>query len=252
MGGRIAGLAYASSTLHDEWSLFNNVAGLSKVKQPNAAFACEVRAGLIGANRTAAVIEAPVKMGGTAFGLFRFGDDLYNEHVISLGYGTQFGLASLGLKVNYVQYRAEGFRARHAVSLGFGGLAHLTPQITVGAYIVNLNQPGLSTIDNERLPTTLVAGIAFQPNGKVLLLTEIEKDLEYDPTIKGGMEYALYKKVNFRTGFNLHPNAAFFGLGFLIRKIKIDYAVQYNNTLGAAHQASAVVRLDRSRTHHAK
>jgi len=68
MGGRAAGLAYASSTLHDEWSLLNNVGGLSKVNQPAAAFAYEVRSGLIGANRMAAVMAAPVKVGAAAFG----------------------------------------------------------------------------------------------------------------------------------------------------------------------------------------
>jgi hypothetical protein len=252
MGGRSAGLAYASATLHDEWSLLNNVGGLSKITQPSASFAYDVRAGLTGANRTAAVIGVPVKTGSAALGLFRFGDDLYNEQVISLGYSNQIGLASLGLKANYVQYHAEGFGTRRAVSLNFGGLAQLTQQITVGAYIVNLNQPKLSTLDNERLPTKLVAGLAVQPIATLLLVTEIEKDLDYDPTVKGGIEYAVYKKVNFRTGFNLHPNAVFFGLGFLIRKLKIDYALQYNNTLSAAHQASAVYRLERNRKRHAK
>jgi len=252
MGGRSAGMAYASATLHDEWSLLNNVGGLSKVTQPSAAFAYDVRAGLIGANRMAAVVVVPFKTGCSALGLFRFGDDLYNEQLITLGYSNQLGIASLGLKVNYVQYHAEGFGTRNAVSLNFGGLAQLTPQISVGAYIVNLNQPKLSTLDNERLPTKLVAGLAFQPNNKLLLLTEIEKDLEYDPTIKGGIEYTAYKKLTFRTGFNLHPNAIFLGFGFLIRKLKIDYALQYNSILSAAHQASAVYRLEQKRKRHAK
>jgi hypothetical protein len=252
MGGRSAGLGYASATLHDEWSLLNNVAGLSKVNQPSAAFAYEARSGLIGANRMAAVMTAPVKMGAAAFGLFRFGDDLYNEHVITLGYSNQFGMASLGFKVNYIQYHAEGFGTRHAVSLNFAGLAQLTPQIAVGAYVVNLNQPKLSTLDDERLPTKLVAGVAFQPGRKLLILTELEKDLEYDPTVKWGMEYTVHKKVNFRTGFNLHPNTVFFGLGFLIRKLKIDYALQYNNALNIAQQASAVYRLERNGKRHAK
>jgi hypothetical protein len=252
MGGRSAGIGYASATLHDEWSLLNNVGGLSKVTQSSATFAYDVRSGLIGANRMATAVILPFKMGCSAVGLFRFGDDLYNEQLITLGYSHQLGIASLGLKANYVQYHAGGFGTRRAVSLNFGGLAQLTPQISVGAYIVNLNQPKLSTLDNERLPTKLVAGLAFQPNNKLLLVTEIEKDLEYDPTIKGGMEYTAYKKVIFRTGFNLHPNAIFLGLGFLIRKLKIDYALQYNNTLTAAHQASTVYRLEPKRKRHAK
>jgi hypothetical protein len=252
MGGRSAGLAYASATLHDEWSLLNNVGGLSKVRQPSVSFAYDVRAGLTGANRVAAIVVAPFKPGWAALSLFRFGDDLYNEQVISLGYSNQIGMTSLGLKANYIQYHAEGFGNRHAVSLNFGGLAQLTPRISVGAYVVNLNQPKLSTLDNERLPTKLVAGLAFQPDDKALLLIEIEKDLEYNPTIKGAMEYAVYKKINFRTGFNIHPNTAFFGLGFLLRKLKIDYALQFNNTLSAAHQAAAMYRLEQNQKRHAK
>jgi hypothetical protein len=244
MGGRGAGLAYASSTLHDEWSLLNNVGGLAKVTQPNTSFSYEVRPGLTGANRMAAVVASPLKTGVAGFGLFRFGDDLYSEQVITSGYSNQLGLASLGLKVNYIQYK-NGFGIHHAVSLNFGGLAQLTPQIAVGAYIINLNQPKLSSSDN-RLPTRLAAGLAFQPKGMVLLLVEVEKDLDYPMTIKGGLEYTLYKRIDFRTGFNLNPNSIFFGLGFLIRKIKIDYAFQYTTSLGAAHQSSAIYRFGKA------
>ena len=244
MGARGAGIGYASATLRDEWSLLNNVGGLSSADQVSSSFAYEAMPALMGANRTAAVFSLPVKVGVVGVALFRFGDDLYNEQIISAGYSNKFGIASLGLKVNYIQYRAEGFGTRNAVSLNFGGIAQITPQILVGAYIVNLNQPRLSSIDKERLPTKLVAGLSFKPIERIILVTEIEKDLEYDPTVKGGIEYQVHKKVCVRTGFNFHPSTAFFGLGFLIRKIKIDYALQYTIGLSGAHQASAIYRFE--------
>ncbi|MCX8490924.1 MAG: hypothetical protein ORN54_07640, partial [Cyclobacteriaceae bacterium] len=49
MGARQAGMGYASSTTTDEWSLFNNIGALGKIKQPSAAFAYEAVPALVGA-----------------------------------------------------------------------------------------------------------------------------------------------------------------------------------------------------------
>jgi hypothetical protein len=84
-----------------------------------------------------------------------------------------------------------------------------------------------------------VAGISFKPTDKVFLATEIEKDIEYQSTWKTGMEYNFYKKVFFRTGFNLNPNAAFFGLGLHKKNLKIDYAIRFGQLVGTSHQLSA-------------
>lgn len=92
----------------------------------------------------------------------------------------------------------------------------------------------------------LAAGLSFKPTEQILLITEIEKDLAYDPTAKFGMEYALHKKVFGRTGFNLNPEAAFFGLGFKGWRLKFDYSIQYTSNLNFAHQASASYRIEKS------
>jgi hypothetical protein len=239
MGGRAAGLAYTTATLEDEWQLFNNIGGLGKIKQQSVNFAYEARPALTGANRLAASFLTSTKLGSLGIGVFKFGDDVYNEHLVSLGYGNQIGNTSLGAKVNYIQYRAENFGTHTAFSLDFGGITQITPQITIGAYIINITQSKLPGTDGERLPTKLVAGISFKPTDKVFLATEIEKDIEYQSTWKTGMEYNFYKKVFFRTGFNLNPNAAFFGLGLHKKNLKIDYAIRFGQLVGTSHQLSA-------------
>jgi hypothetical protein len=238
IGARAAAMGYTSSTLHDEWSLFNNVGGLGKIKQASTNVAYEIKPSLTGANRMAASFLAPAKFGSIGLGVFRFGDDIYNEHLVSFGYGNQIGNTSLGAKVNYIQYRAENFGTYNAFSLDFGGITQITNQISVGAHITNLTQSKLTGTDGERLPTKLVAGIGFQPSERVFLSTEIEKDLDYQSTWKAGMEYNFYKKVFFRSGFNLNPNAAFFGVGLFKKNIKADYAIRYNQLLGWSHQFS--------------
>jgi len=240
IGARAAGLGYATGVVEDEWSLFNNVAGLAHVDQLSASFAYEVRPALIGANRMAASISAPSKVGTLGVGIFRFGDDVYSEHQVSVGVGNQIGNTSLGAKINYTQYRVESFGNTTALSFDFGGITRITSQLSIGAYITNLTQSKLIGTDGERLPTKLVVGAGFRPSDKLFVATELEKDLDYQATWKSGLEYSIYKKVFFRTGFNLNPNAAYFGLGAQKKNLKFDYAFRFNQLTGAAHQASAI------------
>lgn len=236
MGGRSAALGNASSTISDNWSLFNNAAGMAKVKSTAANFAYSVNPSLPGGNRAAASISLPLGIGTFGTGVFKFGDELYSEHVISAGYANQLGLASLGLKVNYIQFKAEGFDTHSALSINFGGIAELTPKVLIGAYILNLNQPKLS--GDENLPAILVSGVQFHPQENLVLLFEIEKDLHYKPIIKGGVEYAVHKKVKARTGFNLNPNSIHGGIGYQSARLIIDYALQYNAALQTTYQLS--------------
>jgi hypothetical protein len=236
IGSRASGIGYASATLFDTWSLFNNPAAAAHLKQITAGFTYDLRPELTGANRTAAVINLPVKIGVTSLGAYRFGDDLYNEHLVSASFSSKFGLASLGVQINYVQYAATGFGNKGVATINLGGIAELSPKMSIGAYIVNVNQPVLG--GEEKLPTRLVAGMAFKPIEKIFLATEIDKDLDSDPLWKVGVEYFFHKKFAARTGYNINPNTGFFGFGFKARKLTIDYAVQYNVLVRMSHQAS--------------
>lgn len=242
MGARANGMAYASSGLSDVWSLTNNIAGLAKLDQPEIAFSYHAIPSFKFFNRMATVFAMPLKSGVGGASVFRFGDDLYNEQIVSLGFANSFGLASLGVKVNYLQYSAEGMGTTIAFSVSFGGIAELTPQISVGAHIVNINQPVINKVTEEKIPTRLIAGMAFKPSEKVSLISEIEKDLEHSATWKTGLEYQVVKKIAFRTGFNLNPEVAFFGIGFKLRKLVLDYALQFNSPPGLSHQATVAYK----------
>lgn len=239
IGARAMSLGYTSSILSDEWALFNNVAGLAKVNHRAASFTSEINPSFPAFNRTSVIIAAPVKKIGVAgIGASRFGDDLYNEQMISAGFANTLGLASLGIKVNYLQYYAEGFGNARAFTVSLGGIAELTPGLLIGAHIVNVNQPGIGEQRVERLSTLLVLGIGFELSEKLFLVSEIEKDIDYRPRWKSGIEYKVHKKIFARTGFNLYPQGGFAGFGFKPKKFQIDYAFQYHINLGAVHQAT--------------
>lgn len=243
IGSRAQSLGYASSCLYDEWSIFNNVAGLARTDQLTAGFTCEVNPHVSAFNRIAMIVAAPVKYGTAGVGVYRFGDDLYNEHVLTAGYSNTFGLASLGASVRYIQYHADGFGTKGVLSISFGGIADLTRKLSVGAHIINLTQPPITRQEKERVPTVLLAGIAFTPSSTVLLTTEAEKDIDHHLTWKTGMEYTPLKKFSVRTGFNLHPDAGFLGVGFRPSRFSLAYALHYQPGFGTRHQATVVCHL---------
>jgi hypothetical protein len=242
-GARAMGMANASSCLADEWSLFNNVGGLATVDQPAAVFTYQSFPDFQDFDRMTAIISIPFAVGTSSLGVYRFGSDLYNEHIISAGYANRFGIASLGVKVNYIQYRAEGFGKADAFTISFGGIAQLTDVLSVGAHINNINQPVISKDTRERVPTYLTLGLGFKISEKVLVISEVEKDLDHDPVLRSGLEYRIHKKFVARMGINLNPGGIFGGFGFVYKKFLLDYALQYHEAIGLSHQASVTWKL---------
>jgi len=238
IGARASGMGYTSSCLTDEWAIFNNVAGLAKVKQLAAGFSYDAQVNFKNFNRMAAVLAIPTKIGVGGIGLYRFGDALYNEQIVSGGFANSFGLASIGVNFSYIQYNTEGFGRKDAFTISAGGIAQITPIIAVGACITNINQPKLSSDDPERLPTLLTLGVQFKTTDKLNIATEIRKDLDYDATWKIGIEYNFTPKFAFRTGVNVNPNTGFIGFGFKSKKLSIDYAYAHSLDIGGKHQAT--------------
>lgn len=237
LGGRAAAMGYAGFCVADESAIFNNVGALAHIKQSSAFFCYDAAAEIPGANRTGASLSVSTAAGTAAFGFFRFGDMVYNEQMLSVAFGNRIGITSLGVKINYVQYQADGFGSRSTITADLGCITQLTPQFSVGAGIFNITQSKIA--DDDELPVVLVAAFGFQPDQKFLFATEVEKRPGSPAAIKSGVEYGIYKKLFFRTGINLYPASLFGGIGTKTNRVTMDYAMKFSNVLGFAHQASA-------------
>ena len=242
MGAHAGGMGNISSFPQTEWSIFNNVAGLSQ-SDGYAGFSYELRPSLPSANRLTALATFPVSFGVLGGGVFRFGDGVYNEQLISIGFGSSIGITSLGVRASYIQYRAEGFGSQGAVGIDFGGITKLSKQIFIGAWIQNLNQPKLDFAGSEKAPVRLYLTVGFLPIEKFTIATELEKDILYPVVWKTGMEYIIHKKIYARAGFNLNPNSFSCGIGFKGWKLKVDYALQSFSRFNASHQATASIKI---------
>jgi len=246
MGARAVALGNAGFILKDESSIFQNVGALGFLDSPSSFFGYEAAPELIGANRTAAAVTFPLTTGRFAIGAFRFGDDLYSEQFVTAGFGHRLTDTSLGLKVNMLQYRSDGFGTRTAFTVDVGGLTQLTPEWSVGAGIFNINQASISA--DEALPVCFVAAIGWQSRNGPLLILEAEKALQNPMRIRGGIEISIHKKLLVRTGFSTQPLTLTAGTGWTTYRLRLDFGTQVNQVTGFIYQASAGCRLGRKRS----
>ena len=147
VGARAVGMGNASATVADVWSLTNNVAGIAELKDPEVGAYAENRFLMRGFTTVSALgVFGFDKYGTAGLELYRFGDDLYSEQRIGLGFGHKLGFVSLGLKADLLQvsFQDDGTGesgSRKAVALSFGGQATFFRSLLSGLMYTILTRP---------------------------------------------------------------------------------------------------------------
>lgn len=245
-GGRAWGMGNASVTLKDAWGIWNNTANISEIDKINVVFGYDNRFNVSAFQTIGLGVVTPVKIGVAGLSFSRFGDELYSEQKIGVGYAYSLDKVSMGLKVNYLQVRIQDLGTKSTFVLEFGGTAQLTKQIFFAAHVYNLNQAKMQTQSGEEqdVPVIMKAGLAYQANPKVLVNAEVEKHTDFDANVKVGIEYQIIQKLFLRTGVQSEPFNGNFGVGFHPKRFQFDYALGTNNSdLGLTHHISLGIRL---------
>lgn len=247
-GGQNEAIANTSSTLSNYGAVFSNVAGLADIEDIVLSVSYRVLPNALWQNNMLASGYYPTKLGTIGAGFTRVGDDLFSQQTISLGFANRFGIASIGIKANYLTYAIEGYNSRSIPYFDIGGIAELTPSLFIGAYITNVSQTRIAEFQDERIPTLLSLGLSYRPNSKLMANIEVQQDLEYEPTFKAGLAYKFIEYFTFRTGINTLPNQQFIGFGFNPdwNSIAIDYSMSHNRFWGLGHQLSISYQVNKS------
>ncbi|WP_156126257.1 hypothetical protein [Hymenobacter sp. DG25B] len=252
-GARAAGMGNAAVTLSDVWALGNNVAGLSQLTRPEVGVYAENRFLISSLNTVGLAVASPLgrltgeepRYGVAGLELQRFGDKLYNEQRVGLGYAYRTGVMSVGVRADVLQVAIEGLGSRRAVAASVGAQAELIPRkLVFGASLYNLNQAKLAEYEDERVPTVLKAGLSYRPTEKVMLNAEVEKDVDHAADFRAGIEYQALEALALRVGVLGVSEQVTGGAGFHAGRFRIDYAGAWHSSLGLSQHISAGFRLE--------
>ncbi len=122
-------------------------------------------------------------------------------------------------------------------------------RFTVAAGVFNLGSPMVFVAEEEKLPTTLRAGVAFKPfNADIIGLLDVNSPFEGELSVRQGIEFGFSERYYLRGGFQHFLNSDVsqqmsqlnLGAGVNFNSLRFDYAYGGANELGneSLHQFS--------------
>lgn len=229
------GLGGARTAVSNQWAIFNNPAGLGDLKGISGVFGYQTILNFAPFNTVSAAVNAQTPFGNTAFGVYKFGDDVFSTQMASVGFARKLGIMTLGVKANLLQYDIAGFGKRSVFLAEMGGIANLTPQLNFGAHIYNITQSVVAQETQEKVPILIRMAINYQLSNELQLFIEGEKDVDREAEFSLGLSFQLIEALLLRTGFATQTNRYSFGAGLKIQKFIVDYAVSPDSGIGATH-----------------
>lgn len=242
VGSRATSLGGFSTTLSDLWSTNNNQAGLGFVKELSAGIYFENRFMLKETSYKAGAFVLPLKAGTFGFSITSFGYSAYSENKAGLSYGIKLAeKIAVGVQLNYLNNRLTGdYGQSNTFTAAIGVISPLTKELTVGVHVYNPNRTKLADYNNERVPTIMKLGLDYKFSEKVFLAVEAEKDINFSPVVKVGVEYHAIEMLYLRGGISTNPTLSSFGFGLKFPQFKLDFSTSFHQTLGLTPSVSLI------------
>jgi hypothetical protein len=239
-GGRSAGMGLSSAAVVDFWSINNNQAGMAFYGRTAAGLYYENRFLINEMASQAGAFTLKTKYGMLGASVCYSGDANYSTTKAGLAYALKFGNRfSAGLQLDYIATAlGESYGKRNNITFDFGIMVKVTEQLTFGAHTFNPIHVQLSEYNNERIPVSLNAGLAYTFSDKLLLTAEAYKNSEFPMEFRSGIEYKLSRIAYARIGVSTNPARYTFGIGMEMKNLTLDLSSSIHTQLGYSPQVS--------------
>jgi hypothetical protein len=235
LGARAQGMAGCGAAIAgDLWDAQNNQSGLAFIKTFQAGAFYESRFLVNDLGMKAFAAALPTKQGVFDLDVSSFGFKLYSENKAGIGYSKAFGTKfAASVQIDYFNtHIAENYGSASTFCGEFGLMATPVKNLTVGFHMFNPTRSKLSGNLSERLPTIMRLGTVYNFSDRVLVSVEAEKDVDYKPVLRGGIEYRPIETFYLRAGVASQPNMMAFGCGIIMKKLRLDIASTFHSVLG--------------------
>lgn len=232
MGGLVS-----TSTSID--AILNNQAGLYKLTGYGFIASAEQRF-LLNELSTISFGAAYGKKNLGSFGLLisSFGIDEYKEQKFAFAYARKLlDKLSIGGQLDFLSTRILGYGSSNSVTFEIGIQSMVTKEFTLGFHLFSPGQVSQGTESN--IPTRMNAGFAYHPSNKLLIVLEVEKIIDLDFAVRGGISYAFADQFILRAGASTGETTFSFGLAYKIQNsLYFDGAFSQHEVLGITPAAS--------------
>lgn len=237
-GARLVSMGYTNVAVNDTWNFTGNFKKNTQSKNPIIAIGYAKYFYQNELSNQSLKLVLPFKKYEVGLGFQRYGITEYNEITTGASLAKNFGdQFSIGLRVNYHQLKIQNYGSAIGFSLDAGIMYHLNQQITIG---INVNNPSKQTYNNSNvsvyLPSAINIGAAYQATNKILIATNLTKNLNEKYRVGLGIDYQLLEILSLRGGISIKPFKQYGGIGINHKKFKLDLAIESDPYLGYSSQ----------------
>jgi len=227
---------------NDVFSLFNNPAGLAQMNwrelgiyySPSPFGFSELANGFI-------AYHEPFDFGSIGVGAMTYGFELYRENKISVGFSYNYlNKFFAGAAVNLHTVSIKNYGSDNTFYLNIGGLFYLTQYFRLGFSVQNLNRASFGN-EKDNIPLIYNTGFSYGVMEDLTFNLAVEKDIRYNYSLRGAIEYYLLEYLSLRTGFSNEPSSYSAGIGINYSYFSLDYAFFTHTDLGLTHQAGLII-----------
>ena len=243
IGAKNAALGNATTSMYEnEWGLFSNPASIFS-EEPTIGFYGLRHFGFPELTDISSILNMPILGGYSAIGLYRFGDNLYSETNINLGYKYNWQKLHGGVSFQYRHLKLGGsYGSGGALMMNIGILTQIGQSIWLGANIRNINRASYNfEFNDEELPQDMSIGISYKLEQKAVLVFDVLKDVRFPLTYRGGIEIEIIEHIVGRVGATYEPINYTFGLGYTSKKWQVNMVVQQHEILGSSPGADIIL-----------
>jgi hypothetical protein len=235
-GAKAVGNGNCISAFSDINSVYGNVAGISNINNFEADLSYENRFQAFNLSMLSFGIgKSFSKIGTFGLSIKKFGISEYNEFQAGINYARKLTDAlSIGIRFNMYNLLIEEYGNRTGFNADAGIQYMLNDKLKLGFYLINPFP--VKFVNEVKLPTLAFLGLHYKISDNLGVFAEIEKHLDREFLIKGGLEFNLMENLSFYGGFrnDLEQFADFsFGIRYSISPlVNLNICSQYNTVLG--------------------
>jgi hypothetical protein len=227
---------------NDVFAVFNNPAGLAQMDwrevgifySPSPFGFTELANGFI-------AYHEPFDFGSIGIGAMTYGFELYRENKAVAGFSYNYlNKFFAGAAINLHTVSIKNYGQDNVFYLNIGGLYYLTENFRLGFSIHNINRASFGN-EKDNIPILFNLGFSYDVITELDFNMGVEKDVRYNYSLKGGIEYNLLDYIYLRSGFSNEPSRFSAGIGINYSYFSLDYAFFTHEDLGLTHQAGLII-----------
>jgi hypothetical protein len=166
---------------------------------------------------------------------------LYRENNFIVSYGNSYKKKIYyGANINLYNLHIQNYNNATAFGFDIGAMAYITRFLQWGFIGKNITGTKIGE-SKEKIAQVYRTGFTFQPEDKIRVIGEVEKDVRYPLSVRGGLEYSVIDFLDLRFGVGSQPTIFSAGIGLNYNLFSFDYAFTKSEDLGFTHLGTVSV-----------